>query len=209
MPDAPAGWYEDPLARADHRYWDGRRWTEHVSRGGQVAADPLESAADVSAPDRSDPGDDPAGERFAPAGTRSTGPARPDADRAGTPSSDPAWPHGGRAQGGSTAWPEGGVAWPGAGRRVNSKAIASVALAVVSYPLSLILLGVMTAIAAIVLGVVARREVRESGGTETGDGLALAGIIGGAVLLVLVVVLVVALVAFFSIEPFPVGAELP
>src|SRR4051812_4193806 len=28
------GWYPDPLGRFEHRYWDGARWTEHVSRHG-------------------------------------------------------------------------------------------------------------------------------------------------------------------------------
>ncbi len=37
---APAGWYADPSARFDLRYWDGSEWTEHVSRNGQQATDP-------------------------------------------------------------------------------------------------------------------------------------------------------------------------
>lgn len=37
---APAGWYADPSARYDLRYWDGSEWTEHVSRNGQQATDP-------------------------------------------------------------------------------------------------------------------------------------------------------------------------
>ena len=32
---APAGWYADPSARFELRYWDGTTWTEPVSRGGQ------------------------------------------------------------------------------------------------------------------------------------------------------------------------------
>jgi hypothetical protein len=36
-----AGWYTDPTARFDHRYWDGMRWTDHVSKSGQVANDPI------------------------------------------------------------------------------------------------------------------------------------------------------------------------
>ena len=35
------GWYADPTARFDHRYWDGTRWTDHVSRGGQMVSDPV------------------------------------------------------------------------------------------------------------------------------------------------------------------------
>jgi len=37
----PAAWYPDPTHRFDMRYWDGARWTEHVSRAGVEAADPL------------------------------------------------------------------------------------------------------------------------------------------------------------------------
>jgi hypothetical protein len=33
------GWYHDPLARFEHRYWDGRIWTEWVSTKGQLAID--------------------------------------------------------------------------------------------------------------------------------------------------------------------------
>ena len=38
---APAGWLADPLGRHELRYWDGERWTEHVSDGGAQATDPL------------------------------------------------------------------------------------------------------------------------------------------------------------------------
>lgn len=37
----PAGWYPDPQGRADHRYWDGSRWTDQVSRNGQQGIDPM------------------------------------------------------------------------------------------------------------------------------------------------------------------------
>ena len=33
------GWYPDPLARFEHRYWDGAIWTEWVSTDGQLAID--------------------------------------------------------------------------------------------------------------------------------------------------------------------------
>lgn len=36
----PAGWYADPAARFELRYWDGGAWTEHVSRAGQQYTDP-------------------------------------------------------------------------------------------------------------------------------------------------------------------------
>ena len=45
----PPGWYLDPLSRFDHRYWNGTRWTEHVSRDGQQYVDPLPSVGQVRA----------------------------------------------------------------------------------------------------------------------------------------------------------------
>lgn len=41
-PPAPAaGWFPDPSGRHEHRYWDGRAWTEHVASGGQQRSDPV------------------------------------------------------------------------------------------------------------------------------------------------------------------------
>jgi len=37
----PPGWHPDPVARHEHRYWDGDRWTEHVVSGGNPAVDPI------------------------------------------------------------------------------------------------------------------------------------------------------------------------
>ena len=39
MPEV--GWYVDPTQRFEHRYWDGTRWTPHVSRSGQTFLDAL------------------------------------------------------------------------------------------------------------------------------------------------------------------------
>jgi hypothetical protein len=36
----PAGWYPDPSGRYEMRYWDGEKWTEHVSRQGATYTDP-------------------------------------------------------------------------------------------------------------------------------------------------------------------------
>jgi hypothetical protein len=40
-----AGWLPDPMEAHQVRYWDGARWTEHVSDGGTTAVDPLPSDA--------------------------------------------------------------------------------------------------------------------------------------------------------------------
>jgi len=36
------GWHADPLGRFQHRYWDGSKWTDHVSTGGIASLDPLQ-----------------------------------------------------------------------------------------------------------------------------------------------------------------------
>ena len=38
-PAAPFGWYPDPSTRHELRYWDGTRWTEHVSDQGVQGKD--------------------------------------------------------------------------------------------------------------------------------------------------------------------------
>ncbi|HUC36123.1 MAG TPA: DUF2510 domain-containing protein [Acidimicrobiales bacterium] len=38
--EAPPSWQPDPSRRHEFRYWDGTRWTEHVSDAGQQATDP-------------------------------------------------------------------------------------------------------------------------------------------------------------------------
>lgn len=50
-----ADWYPDPLGRHEHRYWDGDKWTEHVSSNGVQAVDPPTGAPKtVSGTDRPD-----------------------------------------------------------------------------------------------------------------------------------------------------------
>jgi uncharacterized protein YxjI len=38
---APAGWHPDPQGRHELRYWDGSKWTDHVSDAGVAATDPV------------------------------------------------------------------------------------------------------------------------------------------------------------------------
>jgi hypothetical protein len=50
------GWHPDPLGRFDHRYFDGRQWTDQVSTGGVVSTDPVtQSPAPDPAPDSDSP----------------------------------------------------------------------------------------------------------------------------------------------------------
>lgn len=39
----PANWYSDPTQRHEYRYWDGAKWTDHVSDQGKVSSDPPHS----------------------------------------------------------------------------------------------------------------------------------------------------------------------
>jgi hypothetical protein len=41
---APPGWYPDPGRAHQHRYFDGRVWTDHVSDNGVATLDPLAAA---------------------------------------------------------------------------------------------------------------------------------------------------------------------
>ncbi len=77
--------------------------------------------------------------------------------------------------------------------RNNGKAIAALWTGIGSIVLSFCCLG-FAGIVAIVLGVKARSEIRASGGQQEGDGMALAGIITGAIGIVLSVGLILLVV---------------
>ena len=38
-PNVPAGWHPDPHKAHELRYWDGSKWTKHVSTGGEQTTD--------------------------------------------------------------------------------------------------------------------------------------------------------------------------
>ncbi|WP_187585107.1 DUF4190 domain-containing protein [Gordonia sp. OPL2] len=77
--------------------------------------------------------------------------------------------------------------------QTDGRATASLICGVLSLPLVLFCSGlaVPIPIVAVVLGVLARRDIANSGGLRTGAGMALAGIITGAVALVLMVIVLV------------------
>ena len=43
----PPGWYPDPFGRHENRWWDGGRWSEHVSSHGRQAVDAPVGASPV------------------------------------------------------------------------------------------------------------------------------------------------------------------
>lgn len=84
-------------------------------------------------------------------------------------------------------------------RPTNGKATASLATGIGSLVLSWCCGLGLAGIVAIVLGVKARKEIQDSGGAQQGDGLAVAGIITGAIAVVLgVLILVVIGVAIIA-----------
>ncbi len=60
----------------------------------------------------------------------------------------------------------------------------------------LVVAWIFTAIPAVICGHIARRQIRESGGRQTGDGMAIAGLITGYLVIILTVVLVIGVIIF-------------
>jgi hypothetical protein len=82
-------------------------------------------------------------------------------------------------------------------RRTNGKAVAALWSGIGLLVLSLCGVGVF-GVVPIVLGVKARSEIRASGGQQTGDGMALAGIITGALASVVSLALIVGVVLLLA-----------
>ena len=92
----------------------------------------------------------------------------------------------------------GGPAGYGQTPTTNGKATASLITGISTLVLSWCCLGVF-GVVAIVLGVKARNEIRRSGGAQSGEGMALAGIITGAVaVLIGLIVLAIVIIAIAS-----------
>lgn len=74
----------------------------------------------------------------------------------------------------------------------NGFAIASMVLGIISIPLSCCCyIGAIPAILAIIFGFIARNQISESFGAQTGDGMALAGIIMGFCTIGILIVLLI------------------
>lgn len=97
----------------------------------------------------------------------------------------PGPPHGGATpEGYPYPPPQFGQYPPGAVPPTNGKATAALITGVSSLVLSWCCGMGLAGIVAIVLGVKARREIRAGGGVQVGDGMALAGIVTGALAVV-------------------------
>jgi hypothetical protein len=95
-------------------------------------------------------------------------------------------------------YPSGGYGAPGtyvAPPRTNGMAVASLVLGLVS----LLCLGLVAGIPAIITGYIARRQIANSGGAERGDGMAVAGLITGWIATGLSALVLLFYVVFFLI----------
>jgi len=78
---------------------------------------------------------------------------------------------------------------PGSGRRNNGMAIASLVCGIAGF-----FCGV-TAVLGIIFGFVAKRQIRDAGGVQGGDGMATAGIVLGFIVVALVLISIIASLA--------------
>ncbi|MEX0835750.1 MAG: DUF4190 domain-containing protein [Nitriliruptor sp.] len=194
---SPAAWHPDPSGNHEYRYWDGQRWTDHVADGGVAGTDPLPPAPGV--PATSEDRDTQASAGTEPSGG---GPGDVEPREAGG-DHDPAWGSSPSADGPvwgghppSTGPAPGSPTWAGAATSTSSGvATSSLVLGILSLPLLIVFgLGALLGIAAIVTGIIAVR--RTSRGEASGRGLAIGGIVTGAISTLLGVLIVIALIAF-------------
>lgn len=86
-------------------------------------------------------------------------------------------------------YPAGGPYYPGVENRTNDKATWSLICGVAGF----FCLSILAGIPAIILGFIARAEIKRTGGRQEGNGMAIAGIVLG----ILTVLIAIATVAFF------------
>lgn len=169
---APAGWYPDPTRRHGERYWAGAHWTEHVRDRGMAGVDPLEAAVEQSEEALTTSyHDDTRRADSAPQGWYPS-PGIPGEERYWDGSN---WTNYTRPTRSGQGQEVRGVATTA---RTNGKAVASLTLA-------LLWMGGIASIPAIVLGLLARREIDRSSEGERGSGLASTGIVIGVIGLLL------------------------
>lgn len=112
---------------------------------------------------------------------------------------------------GSIPPPPGGVPpeWPPAGPVgpvQNQKALAALILSLISIPFMFCCpcLGLGTGIASLTYGILGRKEIQASGASQTGDGMAMAGIVIGIITIVVSIVMTLFLgVALYGLNVDP------
>lgn len=202
---SPAAWHPDPSGEHDHRYWDGERWTEHVADGGVASIDPLpatppETDASSGAGDADhDRGEASAGDVTSElpvmGGGRDTTQGSPWGTDAGRPTDRPA-AEGAPVWSGHAASDTSGSWGNTTGANAPSGlAITALVLGILSLPLLIFFgLGALLGVVAVVLGIVAVRKVKQ--GQASGRGMAIGGIVLGAISVVLGIFVVIALFVF-------------
>lgn len=151
----PANWYPDPEVPGQQRYWDGTQWTEHRAPGAGAATSPG-SEQTTGYPQQDQTGGHP---QYAP-----QAPGQPQYGQQQY----------GQQQYGQQYAPQGG---PGYGQQSSP---ATNGMAIAALVLSIVWLGGLGSLAAVVLGIVAIRQINASNGAQGGKGLAITGtVIGG------------------------------
>ena len=181
-PGSPPGWYPDPAGLSSLRWYDGVAWTDHVypDPGSSAWAPAWPGGPDETAAGPRTPG--PTASAWDPA-TRSAPGWVPPGTHADSSSAGPVdggyapWPSAGLGVGLGQGGPSGpgypaAAAFPGPPARTNSLSVVSLVTAV------LWLCGLGSLIA-VVTGHVGLSQIRRSGGSEGGRGLAVAGLIVG------------------------------
>ena len=170
-----ASWEPDPMGRHQERWHDGTRWTEQVRDYGVVNTDasgaepppataPPAAAFPIAGPP---PSMSPAGPG---SGSASPGPSVP--AYAITPAAPP-------QPAGPPTYPAGYA--PGYSPVYLATSNKTNGLAIASMVLGIIWLYWLGSVLALIFGLVARRQIRDSGGAQSGDGMAIAGIVLGLI----------------------------
>ena len=86
--------------------------------------------------------------------------------------------------------------------KTNSLAITSLVLGIVSIPMAFCYgAGILFGIAAFITGLIARRQIEESAGTQSGNGMAITGMVLGGIIGVLGALAIVVIVILALLGP--------
>lgn len=149
--------------------------------GPPAGPEPSEPSGPLPPSDR--PAEPPAGQQ----GEQPPGPEEPQTGYGQPPGHYPPPAYGQQPYGGT---PPGPAAVTPTNQKATAALVTGITTLVLSWCCGLGVVGVV----AIVLGTKARAEIRRSGGAESGDGIAVAGIVTGAVAVVIGLVVAVAMV---------------
>jgi hypothetical protein len=104
-------------------------------------------------------------------------------------------------QPGPYGYPVYGASYGSVGQPTNGKATAALWTGIGSLVLTFCCGAGIVGLVAVVLGLVARGEIRRSGGIQAGGGMAIAGIVTGAIAFVLGLVVIVVVIIAIASDP--------